>query len=323
MAEPQAALPPLPATLDRTRPTWSLVLALAWPVLVQQLLVFTVGLSDRLLAGWFERDVAYQAAQTTGGYLAWVISSYILFVSVGSTALVARLVGAGDRAKAVHATNQALLLGACFGLFGTVVGLTGLEPLLWLLQLRGPTAEFAAAYLRPLFLLLVFQVVEFAGIAALVGAGDTRTGAVALAGVAVVNVPLAWGFFLGFGPVPGLGFAGIPWGTGVAHLLGCAAVLTVLARGRAGLRLDPRLMWPDPGLLWRLLRVGVPAGLDSLSGVVGQLWFLSIVNQLGDEASSAHGIALQWESLGYLSGAAFGTAAMTLVGQNLGRGRPG
>jgi Na+-driven multidrug efflux pump len=49
---------------------------------------------------------------------------------------------------------------------------------------------------------------------------------------------------------------------------------------------------------------------------------LSIVNQLGNEASSAHGIALQWESLGYLSGAAFGTAAMTLVGQNLGRGRP-
>jgi Na+-driven multidrug efflux pump len=71
-----------------------------------------------------------------------------------------------------------------------------------------------------------------------------------------------------------------------------------------------------------LLRVGVPAGLDSLSLVLGQLWFLSIINRLGDEASSAHGIALQWESLGYLSGSAFGTAAMTLVGQNLGARRP-
>jgi Na+-driven multidrug efflux pump len=56
--------------------------------------------------------------------------------------------------------------------------------------------------------------------------------------------------------------------------------------------------------------------------VLGQLWFLSIVNRLGDEASGAHGIALGWEALGYLSGAAFGTAAMTLVGQNLGAGRP-
>ena len=62
--------------------------------------------------------------------------------------------------------------------------------------------------------------------------------------------------------------------------------------------------------------------MDSLSVVAGQLWFLSLVNRLGDVASSAHGIALGWEALGYLSGAAFGTAAMTLVGQNLGARRP-
>src|SRR5205807_6817492 len=61
---------------------------------------------------------------------------------------------------------------------------------------------------------------------------------------------------------------------------------------------------------------------DGLSVAVGQLWFLRIVNPLGDAAGAAHGIAIQWEALGYLSGAAFGTAAMTLVGQNLGAGRP-
>jgi Na+-driven multidrug efflux pump len=70
------------------------------------------------------------------------------------------------------------------------------------------------------------------------------------------------------------------------------------------------------------LRVSVPAGIDSLSLVVGQFWFLSIVNALGEVAGSAHGIALRWEALGYLSGAAFGTAAMTLIGQNLGARRP-
>jgi MATE family, multidrug efflux pump len=99
-------------------------------------------------------------------------------------------------------------------------------------------------------------------------------------------------------------------------------VLSVLWRGRAGLRLDLRQLWPDPDLLRRLLRISIPAGLDSLSVVAGQLWFLSIVNRLGDVAGGAHGIALGWEALGYLSGAAFGTAAMTLVGQNLGAARP-
>jgi len=95
-----------------------------------------------------------------------------------------------------------------------------------------------------------------------------------------------------------------------------------LARGRFGLKLEPRLFRPRYDLIRRLLRVSVPAGIDSMSVVVGQFWFLSLVNRLGDVASGAHGIALGWEALGFLSGSAFGTAAMTLVGQNLGAGRP-
>src|SRR5207247_2593818 len=89
-----------------------------------------------------------------------------------------------------------------------------------------------------------------------------------------------------------------------------------------GLKLQWRLFRPRLDLLRRLLRVSVPAALDSFSLVAGQFWFLGIINQLGEIASSAHGIALVWEALGYLSGAAFGIAAMTLVGQNLGAGRP-
>jgi Na+-driven multidrug efflux pump len=88
------------------------------------------------------------------------------------------------------------------------------------------------------------------------------------------------------------------------------------------LKLHWHLLRPDWDLMRRLLRVSVPAGFDSLSIATGHLWFLSIVNRLGDVASAAHGIALRWEGLGYLSGGAFGTAAMTLVGQNLGAGKP-
>jgi putative MATE family efflux protein len=173
-----------------------------------------------------------------------------------------------------------------------------------------------------MFLFLVFQMIESAGIACLVGAGDTRTGLYVMTGVAVVNLPLAWGLCLGLGPLPSLGFVGIALGTAVSHLLGGLAVLAVLARGRCGLKLDARLLWPDLHLLGRLLRVSIPAGIDSMSVTICQLWFLSIVNRLGDVASGAHGIALGWEAMAYLSGSAFGTTAMTLVGQNLGAGRP-
>src|SRR5262249_9677935 len=79
---------------------------------------------------------------------------------------------------------------------------------------------------------------------------------------------------------------------------------------------------PRPDLIRRLLRVSVPAGIGSMSVVVGQFWFLSLVNQLGAVASGAHGIALGWDALGFLSGSPFRTAAMTLVGHNWGAGRP-
>jgi putative MATE family efflux protein len=343
-------------------------LLLAWPVLAQQFLVLSVGLSDQFLAGHFQpvpkqeqaqaighrfvalgllgqpgggvtqalaaelpwelgrridaRQVAYQAALTTALYLASFLSSCAVFVSTGGTALVSRFIGAGDRRGAVRATEQAFLLAVALGGLATPLILGGLDTMLHLLQLHDDTAAFAAAFLWPILGLLTFQMVELTGVACLAGAGDTVTGMGVLGGVAVINLPLAWCFFHGLGPIPRLGFVGIAWGTALSNTLGCLAVLTVLARGRAGLRIDFRRLRPDLPLVRRLLRIGVPAGLDNLSTVVCQLWFLSIVNRLGDVASSAHGIAIRWEGLGYLSGMAFGTAAMTLVGQNLGGGRP-
>jgi putative MATE family efflux protein len=241
---------------------------------------------------------------------------------VTSTALVARLTGAGERRKAVLVTNQALLLAGVLGLAGTALGLAVLTPGLRLLGLEGPAAVYAADYLRPQLLLLVLPVLGAAGIACLVGAGDTRTGLGVLGGVALLNLPLAWLFFHGLGPLPGCGFAGIGLGTAVSQALGGLAVLAVLLRGRAGLRLRPRLLRPRLGLLRRLLRVSVPAAADTLSMQAGYLCFVGIVNGLGDVAAAAHGIALTWEALGYQLGSAFGTAAIALVGQHLGAGRP-
>ncbi len=309
-------------------PGWRVVLALALPVLAQQGLVLIVTLSDRWLAGHLEvegslEQVSFQAAQTTAQYVAWLIQCYSILVTVGSTALVARFTGAGDRHLAIWVTHQALLLAVAFGLAATAVSLAGgLNLLVDLLQLSGLAAQYSLDYLQPLFLMLVFQMLELGGISCLVGAGDTRTGLYVMIGVAVVNVPMAWSFCYGLGPFPKLGFPGIAVGTALSHTMGGLVVLGTLARGRYGLKLQLGMFRPRLDLIRRLLRVSIPAGLDSLSLVAGQFWFLRIVNRLGVEAGAAHGIAIGWEALGFLSGAAFGTAATTLVGQNLGAGRP-
>jgi putative MATE family efflux protein len=311
------------------------VLGLAWPVLALNLLILTVDLSDRFLVGNLpaptpEVAQARLAARGTAHYVAWFISSYTVLVSVGATALVAHCVGAGDWRTARRAAGQALVLAAIVGIVGSIAGLAFLSQSVRWMGLESEAAGYAVDYLRPMFALLAFRVIEVGGVASLVGAGDTRTGLWVQGGVAVTNVPLAWTLCRGLPAIPAIGFAGwdgfgfvgVALGTAICYLLASVAVLTVLIRGRAGLRLHPTDIRPDPALLGRLLRVSIPAAVDSLSLVGGQFWFLHIINELGDLPASAHGIAIGWEALGYLSGHAFGTAAMTLVGQSLGARRP-
>lgn len=302
------------------RPTWRLVLALALPALLHQYLIFFIQQYDQFLARTF--SPAHQAALTTANYLYWLVSSYSVVVAAGATAVVGRFVGGKHFRMAHHATGQSILLAALFGSLGVAAGFLGVELLVAALRLTPEASEIAADYMRPLFTALVFQMIETGGIACLVGAGDTKTGLYVLAGVVAVNVPAAAVLAFGVGPVPGFGFVGIACGTAISHVAGGIAVLVLLARGRSGLKLRPADLLPDWGLLVRLLRVSVPAAVDSLSVTVCQFWFLSLVNRLGDEPAAAHGIAIRWEGLGYLAGGAFGTAAISLVSRNLGAGRP-
>jgi putative MATE family efflux protein len=310
-----------------SRPLWRQVLALALPALAQQYLHLLVQLSDQFLAGRFplpdaESRERYLSALNTAGYLYWFVSSYTVLVSVGSTALVARFVGAKDWPMAKHAAGQSVLLAIVFGSLGAGAALVGLPDLVEALQLKGDAGRACVEFLTPLAALLAFQITESACAACLAGAGDTTTGLIVLGMVAVLNVPLAWGLCFGVGPVEGFGFLGIALGTGLSHVIGCITLLVILARGRSGLKLHLANLVPDFPLIRRLLWVSVPAAVDSLSVAFFQLWFLSLVNRIGDTAAAAHGIALRWEALGFLAGGAFGTAAMALVGQNLGAREP-
>lgn len=316
-----------PWLTDPARPAWLRVAWLAWPAFLQQMLVLVIHISDRWLAGQASpegegADLAAQAAHTTCFYLGWVMSSYGTLVSVGATALVSRAVGAGDPDRANRMAHQTLLLASGLGIFAAATALPLLEPLLNLLKLDGPAQQLAVSYLTPLIVAFPMQLLGIGASACLAGAGDTRTGLWVLGGVATFNIPLAWWFFHGGFGIPELGFPGIAVGTAISQALGACALLVVMAVGRAGLKLRATLFQPHRADLGSLLSVSLPAALDSLSIAMGQLVFMSMVNSLGDASRGAHGIALGWEALGFLTGAAFGTAGMTLVGQNLGAGNP-
>lgn len=328
--ERPAHVPPSPRAggLPEGMGTLRRALALAGPAVGLQSLVLLVNLTGRWLAGNATTpsaadQLALQGAQTTCFYLSWMIGSFGILAAAGATALVARLVGGGDRAGANRAMHQALLLAAAVAAGGWLLGGFGLDPLLSALNLDGAAAGHARSFLGVMLLLLPFQLVSTTLNAALAGAGDTRTPLEIGVGTTAAHLPLAWIGFRGLGDWPGLGLAGIAWGAGLSQACGTVALVALLARGRSGLRLEARLLRPEGGLLARLLRISLPAAAESLAMVSGQMVFLSVVNRLGDAARGAHGIALGWESLAEMFGMAFGVAASVLVGQNLGAGRPG
>jgi putative MATE family efflux protein len=239
-------------------------------------------------------------------------------VAIGATAMVARFIGAGDREAAVRVAHQAYLVGAALAAAVTLFfGLCG-GAFIRLLQLPEESARLATFYLLVLTPVIPGMMIEQVGIACLRGAGDTVTGFIAMSVVNVINVAVSYSLVTGFGPFPRIGWAGLAIGTGCGYAVAGILVAAVLARGRAGLRLRLPGFRPDGDLIRRLLRIGVPGGVDMTSIVLCHLWFLAIVNSLGVLPAAAHGLAIRIESLAFLPGTAFQVAAATLAGQYLG-----
>ena len=295
------------------------MLRLAMPVLAEQLLVILVWFSDRLLVGHY-LETKHQAAITLMAYVLWLMYGMFSLVGIGATAMVARFVGAGDLQAARRATNQSLLLGAVLAAVVTLAGVLLGQWAVLALQLEGEAAVLATRYLDFMLWVMPLIMIEAVGIACLRGAGDMVAGLVIMAIVNAVNVAVSWSLVLGLGPLPCLGWDGIAIGTMCGYGVGGILVTALLIRGRRGLLVRWRWLRPELNLIRRLLWTGVPGGLDMLSIIGCQLWFVAVINQLGNVSAAAHGVAICVESLIFLPGAAFQTAAATLAGQYLGAG---
>jgi putative MATE family efflux protein len=258
------------------------------------------------------------AAVTVATYLLWFLGCLLTIVSVGSTALVARLTGANRRESAVRITEQAITMALAVGVTTLAVGWVAAPWVIRGLSLSGLSADAAVLYLRIVLVVTPLLACTTAGIACLRGAGDTRTGMWVMILVNVINIALSWSMVRGFGPLPALGFPGIALGTACGEGVGGLVVLAVLARGRSGLRITLRGMVPARDEILRVLRISLPAAGESLTNILCQLWFLGLINRLGAIATAAHGVAIRCEAIAFLTVTAFSVAASTLTGQYLG-----
>jgi putative MATE family efflux protein len=297
------------------------VLWLAGPVFVEQSLLYLIGLSDTILAG---RHLAAEhlAAVTVGSYLLWFLGTLFTIGSVGGTALVSRSVGGGQMDEATRYCGQAFALGLGLGLLALLIVQMFAPSIIAAMNLTGLAAESGTRFLRIVGAITPLLACTTVGNACLRGAGDTRTGMKIMILMNVVNISLTWSLALGWGPFPSLGLTGIAIGTSCGEGIGGLVMLSLLIRGRSGLRLSWDNLRPDLKRIGRILRVSLPAAGESVTNVVCQLWFLRLINRLGALATAAHGVAIRCEAIAFLTITAFGVASSTLTGQYLGARRP-
>ena len=287
---------------------------LAVPSAAEAMLGMLVGLVNTYLVGHL--GAASIAAVGLGWQVA--LSVMILFTAVGTgaTALIARMVGARDWAGANRVVMQGVIVAFAAGILATVLLVVFAEPALSLMGAEGEVLSQAVLFLQAISSVFSISAITFIGHACMRGAGDTRTPMLVMIVVNLVNVMVAWVLVQGVGPFPALGVLGAGIGSAVGRTVGALVVIGLLLRGRAGLRL--RWHGPDTDLIWRMLRVGLPASLDQLIHRLGMLSFVRIVATLGTASFAAHQIALNAESISFMPGWGFAMAATTLVGQGLG-----
>jgi putative MATE family efflux protein len=300
------------------------MLALALPVLAEESLNLLVGYTDWFLTGRFLPGDEPKAAMGLMSYFLWILPSLFSFVGIGALAVIARLVGAGDKVQAAHVARQALFLGCGVAIAGMALVAVGGGAFVEAMQLRGEAAAMAIRYMRIVTPVLPLMMVEYVGSACLRGSGDTLTGMFARIVLNVVNLAVSISLVLGLGPLPKLGWEGLAIGVACGHSVGGLIVLYRLASGHAGLHLlakeadGSRRLRLDGPTIRRLMRIGLPGGFDVVSVLTCHLVYVAIINRLGTLAQAAHGLGVQIEAMSYLPGSAFQVAAATLAGQSLG-----
>ncbi|MFH1567208.1 MAG: MATE family efflux transporter [Gemmatimonadota bacterium] len=290
------------------------VLRLAVPSAGEALLGMMVGLVSTYLVG----HLGAASLTAVGLSAQWAMTAMILFTAVGTgaTALIARMVGAEDWSGANRVVVQSLAVAFGLGAVASALLFVLAEPALRLMGAEEEALAQGVMYLRMVSSAYAVSAVMGIGNACMRGAGDARTPLLVMAVVNAVNVVLAWVLVRGAGPVPALGLRGAALGDVTGRVAGGVLVVLLLARGRAGLRLE----WhgPDLEIVRRMLRVGLPAALDQLIFRLGMLAYIRVVSALGTVAFAAHQIALNGESISFMPGWGFAMAATTLVGQGLG-----
>ena len=299
------------------------VLSIAWPVLVGLLLGSLFGMIDMIMLGRIpdpDLSAASIAAVGLTNQPLYIGLSLVQALNVGGTAITARYIGAQKTDKIPNVLSHIILL--TLGLLAIPLSILGIrfsEEIIHFMGAKKDTLELAVLYFRIVLIGFIFQSYNFAISAALRGAGNTKTTLRVNLSVNLINVignaVLIYGLF-GF---PALGIAGAGISTTFSNILASIILTIYLLRTKGIIQLKLKNGFRlDKNIVFNLVKIGIPASLEQMALRIGILLFVKTVADLGTVVFASHQICLSILSLSFNPGQAFGIAASSLVGQNLG-----
>ena len=307
------------------------VLALAWPTMLEQLLHTAVQYIDTAMVG----SLGTQATAAVGSTatVGWLVGSSVSAFGVGFLAYISQALGAGEEQRAKKAAGQSVLAVLVTGLLFTAVtlSLSTLVPV-WM-QVDPAIRALASRYFFIVYLPMLPRTASVIFGTVLRAAGDTRTPMRVGIGVNAVNVILN---FLLIYPSRTLSLFGLSvpmWGAGWGVVGAAAASAIAFAVGGIAItlalyrhpRISPRgqSLRPDWQVLRPCLRVAFPNMLQRFGTSLGYVAFAAMINALGELSTAAHTVANTVESAFYIPGYGMQAAAATLTGNCLGAGDEG
>ena len=289
------------------------MLRFALPLMASSVLQLLYNAADMVVVGQFAGANALASVGATGAITSLLVNLFMGF-SVGASVAVAQHYGAGsykDVSQSVHtAVSIALLCGVGIGVLGAVLA----RPLLQMMNTPADILDGAATYMAIYFAGLPAKKQYNFCAAILRAVGDTKRPLYYLSIAGVINVLLNLLFVIVFR----MSVAGVALATLIAQCVSMALVVICLIRSDGAIRLDIHRLRLHKDKVGQIIRIGLPAGLQSSMFAISNTLIHSTVNTFGSAVIAGNTAASNIESFVSSPLSAFQQATMSFMGQNYG-----
>lgn len=295
---------------------WKQLLFFFFPIVLGSLFQQIYGLADTMIVGRFIGKTALAAVGGSSSRIVDLLVGFFVGLSSGAAVIVAQYYGADDYKKAATTIQCAMTFCVVSGLLVTACGIALTKSMLTLLSTPPETMAGATTYLMIYFLGTVFNLLYNMAAALLRALGDSKRPLYVLIITCILNVFLDVFFVVTLN----LGIAGAALATILCQTISAALVMFMLYQNQVleGLKIAHFMMpWHT---LKRILRLGIPVAMESLTYSITNSFIQIYINILGTSTIAAWSVAGKIDAFFWMFLNAFSIAITTFVAQNYGAG---